>query len=315
MGNHVILAGLYVLGLLMGCSQMSVAETWPDPVEIPLWDDEPPGAIHDADTTEVVADRRYANIHEPTITFYAPSPDRANGISVLVFPGGGYHHLAMGHEGHDVAVRLRQAGFIACVVKYRVAPYRRPVPQRDAAQAMKLAREKVEERGGDPNRIGVLGFSAGGHLAGSLCVLPGKSGVFPDGKVMPESARPGFAVLIYPVISMSDEVGESGSRGNLLGHPPDKQDIELYSLDQQVDAKTPTMFLVHAEDDHVSIANSKRMFKALQDAGIPAEFMRLETGGHGFGLGQDQPATAPWPNRAIAWINKLYEHPSDTLKE
>ena len=274
----------------------------PEPIILPLWPDTAPGALHDVDTQERVEDTRHRNVHAPELTLYPPTPESANGITVLIFPGGGYEHLSMKYEGSDVALRFREGGFLAGVVKYRIKPYHHPIPLMDAARAFELVRERAVDLGADPDRIGVLGFSAGGHLAATLSVLTGQPGVLPDGQVLPETSKPAFAVLVYPVVTMIDGITSQGSRSTLLGERPTPETIALLSADQQVDATSPPMFLIHSVLDHVSVENSDRLHQALLDAGVRTGYMRLDVGGHGFGLGGDDPLISTWPDEAMDWI-------------
>lgn len=312
-GRITRIAGTILFVSITAITNMTTAAT-PEtdalkPVTYPLWPNTPPGALDNVDTLEQVHDTRYRNVHTPELTLYEPQPDIDNGITVLIFPGGGYNHLSMKYEGSDVAERFRAAGFLAGVVKYRMAPYRHPIPLLDAARAFELTRRLAKEHGADPDRIGVLGFSAGGHLAATLSVLAGKPGVVPDGASIPESARPAFAVLIYPVISLDIAITNSGSRTALLGEQPAPELVTLLSADLHVDAESPPTFFVHCEDDHVSIRGSERMHQALIDAGVETRFLRFETGGHGFGLTPDDPALAAWPAASIDWIRSLYARP------
>ena len=291
-------------------------DDWPEPfttqqrVTLPLWPDG--GPLSDVTVEdEITIDERVRNISDPTIELFFPRGfgDGTPRSAVLIFPGGGYRYLSIDHEGKRVARRLNGAGIIAGVVKSRIAPYRAPVPWLDAAQAIRLVRTHAADLGIDPQRVGVLGFSAGGHIAACASVLPDDaSRALLDGSTSPElsaSARPNFTVLVYPVVSMHLSVSHGGSARNLLGPSPTDEVIDAWSADLHVDADTPPALLVHCANDGVSIANSERYVAALKRHGVPHEFLRYETGGHGFGLAGDDHPAAGWIDRAIAWIEAL----------
>ena len=203
-----------------------------------LWPDGAPGAVG----TEAV--------DKPKITVYRAPADRATGAAVVVCPGGGYHVVAADHEGKQIAEWLNSLGVSAFVLQYRLGErYRHPAPLQDAQRAIRTVRSRAREWGVDPKRIGILGFSAGGHLASTAATH------FDDGRpdaadpVERESSRPDFAVLCYPVISLVDPMAHAGSRRYLLGDPPDPALVELLSNERQVTARTPPTFLWHTADD------------------------------------------------------------------
>ncbi len=270
-----------------------------------LWPDDPPGepAIDGPMPPEETTDRGHIRlVSTPTLTVYLPDPENANGTAIVVCPGGGYGILAMNHEGHDVARWLNDHGIAACVLKYRHAPYRHPVPIHDAQRAMRLVRLHAADWGIDPHRVGILGFSAGGHLASTVATHFDHGDPNADAPAERRSCRPDFAVLGYPVIAMTGEYAHGGSRHNLLG--PDPSDERLADLNnhEQVDEHTPPTFLFHARDDRaVPIENSEMFLAALQDAGIPGALAEQPTGGHGFGLG-DVNDPDGWPMKLLAWL-------------
>lgn len=264
-----------------------------EPTTVLLWPDGAPGALGESDR-----DR-------PTLTLYLPAAERATGAAVVICPGGGYGTLAMNHEGHDVARWLNQAGIAGIILKYRVAPYRHPVPLGDVRRAIRYVRANAEKLGIDPARIGVLGFSAGGHLASTAAThfeAGDPAAADPLDRV---SSRPDFAVLIYPVISLSAPYTHGGSRRNLLGENPEPRLVELLSNEKQVTPQTPPTFLVHTTEDRaVPPENSLAFYSALRAAGVGAEMHIFEAGPHGFGLAPKDPVLSRWPDLCLAWLAK-----------
>jgi acetyl esterase/lipase len=261
------------------------------PKEYLLWPDGAPGA-----TGKEAKDI-------PNITVYLPPADKATGAAVVVCPGGGYGGLAMSYEGHDVARWLNTRGVAGIVLKYRVALYRHPVPLHDAQRALRFTRAHAEKWGIDPKRVGILGFSAGGHLASTAATH------FDDGNqgtadpIDREGSRPDFAVLVYPVITLQGPYAHVGSRNNLLGKNPDPKTVEGLCNDLQVTKQTPPTFLAHtSEDNGVPPENSILFYMALRKAGVPAELHVYEKGPHGLGMGRAGFAFSSWPERCVAWM-------------
>ena len=257
----------------------------------PLYPDTIPNAIPgpNRETTEIIPDGVLVihNISKPTIAVYLPPFRKANGTAVIIFPGGGYSVNAYQHEGIDVAKQLVKMGIAAFVVKYRIpdaATMPNPTigPLQDAQQAIKMVRENAKAWGIYPNRVGVLGFSAGGHLAAS-------AGTHFEQVLIPNpentSVRPDFMVLIYPVISFMPGVGHTGSSDRLIGPNPTEAQQKAWSNELLVTAQTPPTFLVHATDDGgVSPTNSILFYEALRKNKVSAEMHLYQRGGHGFGL-------------------------------
>ena len=238
----------------------------------------------------------------PTLTPYLPPAEKRTGAAIIVCPGGGYSHLA-DHEGGPVAEWLNTLGITAFVLKYRYGPrYHHPAPLRDAARAIRTARARAAEWGIDQNRIGVLGFSAGGHLASTIGTHfdSGKSEATDE--IERISSRPDLMVLIYPVISMR-EFTHAGSKRMLLGENPSPDLVTLLSNDEQVSNQTPPAFIVHTADDPaVPVENSLRFAAALRKAKVPVEIHVYEHGPHGFGLGGKDPVLSTWPLRCAEWL-------------
>ncbi len=239
----------------------------------------------------------------PTISVYAPPAETANGAAVVVCPGGGYGTLAA-HEGEPVARWLNTLGVAGVVLKYRLGPrYRHPAMLQDAARALRTVRARAGEWGIDPGRIGILGFSAGGHLASTAATHFDDGAPSSPDPVERESSRPDLAVLIYPVISLETAAAHTGSRKNLLGPDPPADLMHFLYNETQVSGQTPPTFLVHtAEDTGVPCENSLLFALALHKAGVPLELHLYERGRHGFGLGGDDPVLSGWPAQCAAWL-------------
>jgi acetyl esterase/lipase len=272
-----------LLSAVLVCSWCALAQTGPR-TEL-LWPHGAPGALGEED-----ADK-------PTITIYqAPTPAPTN-PAVVVCPGGGYRGLAMDHEGKQIAEWLNARGMAAFVLKYRLGPrYHHPAMLNDVQQAIRTVRSRAKEFGIAPDRIGVWGFSAGGHLASSAAThFATVDGV---------SSRPDFAVLTYPVITLTNEqYVHKGSRTNLLGENPDPKLEQLMSSELQVTSDTPPVFLFSTSGDTtVPSENSVLMYLALHKAGVPVEMHIFEKGRHGVGLAQSDPALRVWPTLLENWF-------------
>jgi acetyl esterase/lipase len=256
---------------------------------IPLWEGSVPGALGNEDRDI------------PTLTIYRPF--RGSGAAVVVAPGGGYSVLASNHEGRQVANWLNAMGVTAFVLKYRLGPrYRHPVPLEDAQRAIRLVRARAEEFGIAPDRIGMMGFSAGGHLTSTAGTHFDAGDPAAADSIERVSSRPDFLILGYPVVSLV-EFAHSGSRNNLLGENPDPQLVENLSNELQVTAETPPAFLFHTSDDGaVPVENSVLFYLALRRAGVPAEMHAFQTGPHGVGLAMNDPALGEWPELLANWL-------------
>lgn len=262
-----------------------------DPIELPLWPEGVPGPILSDDDT-------------PTLTVYLPDPAVATGAAVVICPGGGYVNLAMDHEGHDVARWLNSIGVAAFIVKYRRgAGYQHPAPIQDAQRAIRTVRARANEWQVDTNKVGVLGFSAGGHLASTTGTHFDKTYLADNDPVDAQSARPDFMVLIYPVISLTTEYTHQGSKHNLLGKQPSDAESWAFSNELQVSPETPPTFLVHTtEDTAVPPENSILFYMALRKAGVSAEMHIYERGRHGLGMAPSDPAMSTWTTLCATWM-------------
>lgn len=275
-----------------------------DASSMSLWPGEPPVAARvDFEVGEESADGHLARIRTPTITVHQPDESKRTGTAVLVCPGGGYSVVAAGHEGRDVAAWLTGQGITAVVLRYRLKEFGHPAPMLDAQRAMRWLRSRAGGLGVDPERIGILGFSAGGHLASTVATHFDDGDHAANDPVERTSCRPDFAILVYPVITMTGAATHRGSRNNLLGQDPSPKWMEYYSSELQVSPRTPPTFLVHSRDDKgVLLANSELFRDALLQHGVKVELAVYEQGGHGYGLGREGLDCAGWPKRCEAWL-------------
>jgi acetyl esterase/lipase len=224
----------------------------------------------------------------------------------VIFPGGGYQHLATDHEGMQVARWLNAAGVTAFVVQYRLGPrYHHPAMLHDAQRAVRLVRARADEWGIDSRRIGVVGFSAGGHMASTAGThFDAGDPAAPD-LVERASSRPDFMVLLYPVITMAEPFAHRGSRRNLLGERPTADLVRSMSNETRVSRATPPTFIVTSTDDRtVPVENSLRFYEALKADSVPVELHVFETGRHGFGLAAVDPVLSVWPRLCEAWMRR-----------
>jgi acetyl esterase/lipase len=241
---------------------------------------------------------------KPTLTIYLPPADKATGTAVVVCPGGGYGGLAVGHEGKDPAEWLTRHGIAAFVLRYRLGPrYHHPAPLQDAQRALRTVRTRAKEWQLDPKRIGIWGFSAGGHLASTAATHFDEGKGDADDPIERTSCRPDFAILCYPVITLRPPYAHMGSRRNLLGDKPDEKLVESLCNETQVTSKTPPTFLFHTSADTVvPPENSILFYQALRKAKVPVELHIFEEGPHGVGLAVGRGALAAWPDQLAAWL-------------
>jgi acetyl esterase/lipase len=261
------------------------------PQEILLWENGAPGALGQADSDK------------PTITVYRAARV-SSGTAVIVAPGGGYGALATEHEGRQEAYWFNAMGITAFVLKYRLGPrYHHPIELGDAQRAIRTVRARAAEFNVIPDRIGMMGFSAGGHLtatAGTHFDAGKADATDPIDRV---SSRPDFLILGYPVISFDPAVAHAGSVKNLLGDNPDPKLIEDLSNDLRVTPQTPPAFLFHTTNDNgVPVENSVRFYLALRKARVPAEMHLFENGPHGVGMALSDPALSGWPSLVMNWL-------------
>lgn len=260
---------------------------------IRLWNQGAPGALGSGD----------ADV--PTLTPFYPPVGRATGAAMIVCPGGGYEHLAP-HEGAPVARWLNSVGITSFVLKYRLGPkYHDPIELDDVQRAIRLVRASASDWKLDPLRIGIIGFSAGGHLASCAATHFDEGNPDAPDPVDRASSHPDLAILVYPVITMTGPYVHQGSRLNLLGRSPDPQREDFLSSDQQVTADTPPCFLVHTADDRtVPVQNSLLFAAACRAHRVPMELHVFEHGPHGFGLAASDPDLSIWPSLAAQWLRR-----------
>ena len=287
---------LLVVGTLLVAPGLASAQDWMAPVTNPttvvLWPDGAPGAVGKED------------VDVPTLTIYKPAGPQNTGTAIVICPGGGYHGLAMDHEGHQVARLITSRGLTGVILKYRLGPrYHHPAMQQDVLQAIRWTRFHAAELNVKPDHIGVMGFSAGGHLASTAATLFDTGDPSAGTPLAKTSSRPDFAILVYPVIAMGEEFAHKGSQENLLGTNPPADLVRKLSTEKQVTPNTPPTFLFHTSaDDGVLAENSIQFYRALRKAGVPAELHIYEKGPHGVGLAPNDPVLRTWPERLFDWL-------------
>jgi acetyl esterase/lipase len=278
--------------------------------EMPLYSDGVPNSKPVPNTQKSETDKngilRISEVTVPTLTVYSPAKGTSNGTAVIICPGGGYWILAASHEGSDVAKEFNKMGVTAFVLKYRIPNEnaqvdRTTAPLQDAQQAIRMIRKDAIKYGINPNRIGIMGFSAGGHVAATASTHFAK----PVGENADNTnVRPDFSILVYPVISFK-EYGHKGSADQLIGKSPSPEMIELYSNETQVTRDTPPAFLVHAGDDNaVPVKNSLAYYEACQKYNIPSGMVIYPKGGHGFGM-NNKTTKEKWMNNVKNWMDSM----------
>ncbi len=285
----------FLASILASGALVAAPKTAPNygPQPVPIYPGGAPGAKGEGEA------------HQPTLRAYLPDADTANGAAVVICPGGGYRGLAIDHEGQQVAQFLNGFGVAAFVLRYRLAPdYQHPVPLKDSQRALQFVRAHATEYGVDQARIGVMGFSAGGHLASSLATHWHRGKADSDDPIENKSCRPDFAVLGYPVVTFTEkQYMHGGSMKNLLGSNPDPKLVELMSNEKQVNAETPPSFLFHTGGDTgVPAENNVLFYLALRKQKVPAELHIYQKGQHGLGLGTGSPVLNSWGARLKDWL-------------
>ncbi len=264
---------------------------------IPLWDSNVPGALGDTENDI------------PVLYQYQAETTNKTKTAIIICPGGGYATLAMDHEGHQIARWLAGLGIDAFILRYRIPAhgYPHPIPMEDGMRAIRLVRSHSRQWGIDTNKIGIIGFSAGGHLASTIGTHWDNGDVYATDSVEQVSSRPDFMALVYPVISFTTEYTHQGSKERLLGENPDPETVRLLSNELQVDQNTPPTFLVHtSEDQTVPSENSVLFYLALKKAKVPAELHIFEQGHHGLGLGSQGMPFSNWPELFREWMLAMH---------
>ncbi|MGB5553297.1 MAG: alpha/beta hydrolase [Flavobacteriaceae bacterium] len=281
---------------------------------VPLWPNGkiPNRIVSDEKEVHVFEDiLRISKVQTPTIEVYLPAKKNATGAAMLIFPGGGYHLLAYDWEGTDIAKFLNGKGIAGIVVKYRLptsesVKEKHNVPLIDAQRAIRLVRRNAKDWNIDDTKVGIMGFSAGGHLAATLGTHYDEKVYDPTDETDSLSARPDFMALIYPVITMVQPTKHKGSQVALLGENPEKAMLEHFSNELQVSADTPPTLLVHATDDRgVPVENSLLFFQALKDKEVAATMHIYPKGGHGFSLARNDVQLRDWTERLFEWVEGL----------
>ena len=291
---------LSLLFLVPHCKAQQVISLYPDkvPNSRPVTNKEERVANPDVDSLT-------SNVSVPTISVYLPPKSLANGTAVIICPGGGYHVLLTKREGSDAAKAFAKMGVTAFVLKYRLPSDQTMIdksigPLQDAQQAIKIVRQRAKEWGVDPKKIGILGFSAGGHLAATAGTHFNRPVIE---NLQEVSVRPDFMLLINPVISFTNEIGHIGSRNNLLGSAPTQEKIKLFSNELQVTPQTPPTILIHSDADQVvPVSNSVEFYKALKQNKVSGELHIYAKGEHGF---LTAPSFDEWFGRCIFWMKSM----------
>jgi acetyl esterase/lipase len=300
----------WLLGLLIN---MMILNVFSQDKKLSLWPNVIPNS-QKSNEKEVLDSNKIlwiTKVQEPDITVYLPSKQQATGQAVVICPGGGYEGLAYDWEGTDIAKWLNSKGIAGIVLKYRL-PSSKSVkvsykaPLQDVQRAMKLVRFHAKEWNVDPGKVGIMGFSAGGHLAANLTTHFDLEGSFEKDSIDSLSARPDFTVLIYPVITMKKGITHQGSKNSLLGGDPSEALVKEFSNELHVQPNTPPTFIVHATDDEVvPVENSLLFYKALKEKNISAELHIYPEGGHGFSLALGKGYLQSWTDRLYDWLNNL----------
>ncbi|MBN2293136.1 MAG: alpha/beta hydrolase [Pirellulales bacterium] len=287
---------LFAATVLLACICLSSTAIANEPVKELLWPDGAPGAKGDKPDDK------------PTLTICLPDAAKANGAAVVICPGGGYGNLAVDHEGKQIASWLNSMGVAGFILEYRHRRrgYGHPAPLQDAQRAIRTVRARAKEFKIDPKRIGIMGFSAGGHLASSAGTHFDAGDPNATDLIQRVSCRPDFMILCYPVIAFDEPYTHRGSQYNLLGKDADPALVKKMSSEKQVTKDTPPTFLFHTDEDKgVPAENSVMFYLALRRAGVPAELHIYRRGPHGIGLNRQPGATATWPKRAEEWMKEM----------
>ena len=297
---------LYLFFIMLACTTTTKSYSQ---VVFPLYEKEIPNSIPGTNEEQSITEgiTRVSKVSVPTLTMYTPAMGKSNGTAVIICPGGGYGILAIDHEGYDVAKKFTEMGVTAFVLKYRLPNDKIMVdrsigPLQDAQRAIQMVRNNASTWKVNAKKIGIMGFSAGGHLASTAGTHFNNAVI---GNPKHTSLRPDFMLLIYPVISFQDSLTHSGSKNNLIGKNADSLKKVLYSNEMQVNTQTPPTFLVHAKDDGaVKVENSILFNQALIKNHVPTEIYLYEKGGHGFGL-NNKTSEVVWMDLLEKWMKRM----------
>ena len=285
---------------------ISAANLFAQDMVLKVW---PNGAPNDNGMTEPEEKYdgvRVRNVSEAEMYIYLPEKEMNTGAAVVICPGGGYRIEAMDHEGFDIAAFLEENGIAGIVLKYRLPYGHHEVPSSDARRAIRTVRAHAEEWGIDPDKIGIAGSSAGGHLASTAGTVFDFGNAGSDDPVEHQSCRPDFMLLLYPVITMDEKYTHLGSRENLIGKGHDMKLVRKYSNELNVTKETPPTFLVLADDDKAVVPqNSIGFYSALKKYDVPAEMHIFQYGGHGFGIRKEGRPSDNWPYMFVDWLKAI----------
>lgn len=299
-----ILSVVFLSVTVFGFSQSEV---------IPLWPDKIPNFRETKEKeTQSKGDIFWIyKVQKPSLEIYLPTKSTATGKAVVICPGGSYSGLAYDWEGSDIAKWFNAKGIAAFILKYRMPQSKSVIvsheaPLQDAQRAIRLVRKNAEQWNVNKNQIGIMGFSAGGHLAATLSTRYDHQTFDPIDHIDTQNARPDFAILLYPIISMKSEITHQSSKDNLLGQNPTKTLIDFYSNEHHVNNNTPSTLLIHSSDDYeVPVSNSLLFYKALQKEGVSSEMHLYPYGGHGFSLAIGKGYLQSWTDQMEDWLNNL----------
>lgn len=308
--KHVKMNKLFRSACLVILINGFISGAFAQPVILKLWPEGIPGSKNDPSYVEKITTTdgrvtRCERVVTPDLTVFLPSPEKANGAAVLICPGGGYGVLAFDHEGNAIAKWLNDNGIAGIILKYRlpsdkIMDDKKIGPLQDAQEAMRVIRRNSAAWKIDPGRVGVIGFSAGGHLASTLSTHYAEKVYNVKDNT---GARPDFSLLIYPVVTFDSTFTHMGSRNNLIGPRPSGEDIAHFSNELQITPDTPPAFLVHSADDNaVPVLNSIKYMQGLQKNKIPVELHVFQKGGHGYGLSPNGGTESSWPGLCINWL-------------
>jgi acetyl esterase/lipase len=293
MKSQILLAALFFASSFLSAQDLTL-KVWPN------------GAPNDngmKEPEEKYDGVRVRNVSEAEMYVYLPEKSKNTGAAVVICPGGGYMIEAMDHEGYQMAEWLQSKGVAGIVLKYRLPYGHHEIPSGDARQTMRIVRSNAKEWGIDPNKVGIAGSSAGGHLASTVGTVFDLGNEKSTDAIDKMSCRPDFMLLLYPVISFNEAVGHMGSRKNLIGEGNDWKLAKQYSNELNVTKDTPPTFLILADDDKVVIPqNSVDFYLALKKYDIPAEMHIFQEGGHGFGMTKKNLPVDQWPDLFYSWL-------------
>lgn len=282
---------------------------------LPLWEGEAPVCPNNLEVEKKYDERigyRLSKVGTPGLDVYLPPDSLANGTGVIICPGGGYTILAWNWEGTEMAKWFNSFGVAAFVLQYRLPHWEErdectdKIALEDAQRALRLVRHRADEWKLNPDKIGIMGFSAGGHLASTAGTHYDTGNTQAADPIEQQSSRPDFMILMYPVVSMEDGVAHKGSKRNLIGDNPSAEMIHRYSNEQQVTEDTPPTLLIHADDDKGVIPeNSVHFYLALRKHKVPAAMHIFSGGGHGFSFAKDKGITSAWPDLCLGWMNEM----------